>query len=129
MKGKHNEGFSLAEVLVSMAILTAIVIPVCTGLTLCARMDAKAEAVLRARIAVSSAVEQLKAEGITHASVTPHRTAEYDVVETEGGQEDRLPNVRVYTTEGKASVYYKVVVTDNNELVTVETFIRAAEEG
>ena len=126
MKGKHNEGFSLAEVMVSMAILSAIVIPVCTSLVLCSRMDARAEAVLRARIAVSSAVEKLSAEGITAASET------YDIASVENKEVDNFPGVTVRTSagavyeEGKTPSYYNVEVADDDGLVTVTTCIRAA---
>ena len=132
MKRKHNEGFSLTEVLVSMAILTAIVIPVCTCIVLCARIDNKSQAVLNARIAVSSAVERLMAEGITSAS------ASYDIVQGEYGPEDQYPGVTVSTSQkistdeyGQSvvrpedSTYYIVEVTDDNELVTTTTCIRA----
>ena len=132
MKRKHNEGFSLTEVLVSMAILTAIVIPVCTCIVLCTRIDARSQAVLNARIAVSSAVERLMAEGITSASDA------YDIVQGEYGPEDQYPGVTVSTSQkistdeyGQSvvrpedSTYYIVEVTDDNELVTTTTCIRA----
>ena len=116
MKKKNNEGFSLTEVLVAMAILTAIVIPVCSSLVLCSKLDARAEATLRARIAVSSAVERLSAAGITGAS------GSYDVVQGN----DEYPDVKVSTTQGTDAAYYNVVVQDNQGLVTVTTCIRAA---
>ena len=61
---KNNEGFSLVEVLLAMVLLAAIVIPTCTSLVLSFRMNAKAEALMQAQLAVSSAVETLMAEGI-----------------------------------------------------------------
>lgn len=64
MKEKNNGGFSLVEVLLAMMILAAIVIPVCSGILLSVRMDTRANDVLQARVAVSSAVETLMAEGI-----------------------------------------------------------------
>lgn len=133
MKGKHNQGFSLVEVLVSMTILAAIVLPVCTCITLCARIDAKADAVLRARLAVSSAVEQLKEEGIVSGKIT----TETDT--NENGEErlatvysfDELP-VRIVIDSrfpdgaGAEIRYYNVSVSDRNALVTVKTSIPAA---
>lgn len=121
MKQKNNGGFSLIEVLVAMTLLAAIVIPVCSSLVLSARINAKADAVLQARLAVSSAVESLMAAGITQESET------YD----ELGGSDRFPDVRVVTRpdENGSSLYYIVEVTDNNDLVTVTTCIHAAGSG
>lgn len=65
MKNKHNEGFTLVELLVSMAILAAIVLPTCNSLALGFQLNAKAEQMMQARLAVSSAVETLMATGIT----------------------------------------------------------------
>lgn len=122
MKRQQNAGFSLVEVLVAIAVLAAIVIPVCSSMVLSVKMNAKAEAVLQARVAVSSAVETLMAQGITCASNT------YD--EAEGT--DRFPGVKVATKrpdipEDENPVYYIVEVTDDNHLVTVATNIRAVE--
>ena len=128
MKQKTNGGFSLMEVVVAMAVLAIVVVPVCSGMILSARMNAKAEATLQARIAVSSAVETLMAEGISGASDT------YDV--TSDG-EDRFPGVTVITEkedeEDLKPVYYIVTVFDGSapdqSLVSVTTKIRAVEQG
>ena len=114
MKGKNNAGFSLVEILVAIAILAGIVIPACTSLVVSLRVNAKAEAVLQARIAVSSAVETLMAEGITEASV------DY--------RPDDFPDVKIVTSGSEAEpLFYKVTVTSEPELVSVTTYIRAAE--
>lgn len=126
MKRKDNGGFSLMEVLVAMAVLAAVTIPVCTTITRCAQIDSKAEATLQARIAVSSAVEQLSAVGITAESPN------YDIVmdDEEGYREkDLFPGVTVSTTAGNVPSYYNVVVQDDAGLVTVITCIRAADAG
>ena len=65
MKEKHNGGFSLVEVLVSITLMASIVVPVCTSMLVAPRVNAKAEAMLEAKISVSSAVETLMAEGIS----------------------------------------------------------------
>ena len=93
MKEKNNGGFSLVEVLLAMMILAAIVIPVCSGILLSVRMDARANDVLQARVAVSSAVETLMAQGITHPS------KQYDVERNEetGENEDLFPDVEIKT--------------------------------
>lgn len=116
MKKKNNGGFSLVEVLVSMVILATIVIPVCTGFVRSVQINDKAEAMLRARIAVSSAVEQLKAEGITTVAES------YDTI----SGPDRFPGVKVKTSQDAGmTAYYIVEVTDDAELVKVSTCIRA----
>lgn len=120
MKEKNNGGFSLVEVLLAMMILAAIVIPVCSGILLSVRMDTRANDVLQARVAVSSAVETLMAQGITHES------NEYDIVE----ETDLFPDVSIETKaepEGAdPASYYLVTVKDAKSLVTVTTKIHAA---
>ena len=115
MKVKNNAGFSLVEVVVAMAILASVIIPVCTGMMVAPKVNAKAEAMLRAKIAVSSAVETLMAEGID-----PDDLATY---------ENRFEGVTIELTD--KDTYYNVEVSDNYGLVTVVTSIRAIaqEEG
>lgn len=64
MKGRKNGGYSLVEVLVAIALLAIIVLPTCTSLVLSVRINARTDEMLRAQLAVSSAVETLMAEGI-----------------------------------------------------------------
>ena len=113
MKGKHNGGFSLVEVLVAITLMASIVVPVCTGMLVAPRVNAKAEAMLEAKIAVSSAVETLMAEGI------PADLDEYP---------DRFEGVTIDLISDEAT-YYNVVVTDEFGLVTVNTSIRKAGGG
>ena len=118
MKGKQNGGFTLVEVLVAMAILTSIVIPVCSSLVLSTRIDAKAEAVLQARLAVSSALETLMAEGID-----PERIDESGNYDLGDGQEEAL---YIQVENEDDAPYYNVEVSDPNGLVTMTTCIREA---
>ena len=118
---KNNEGFSLVEVLLAMVLLAAIVIPTCTSLVLSFRMNAKAEALMQAQLAVSSAVETLMAEGITGINNEDYGKSD-DV--------DRFPDVVIKTTKDvDADPYFRVVVTDNNGLVSVTTYIHAGKGG
>lgn len=135
MKKQNNAGFSLVEVLLAMVILAAIVIPVCSGILVSVQVNTRAEDVLQARLAVSSAIETLTAQGITYAS------EDYGVVE----QTDLFPNVKIITqgvlpaadsnesAQGETTpeetmpTHYTVTVQDNRGLVTVTTKIRAAE--
>ena len=62
--GWSSAGFSLIEVVVSIAILGMAVIPISGGMVLSHRLNARSEQVLQARLEVSGAVEALMAEGI-----------------------------------------------------------------
>ena len=104
MKGKHNEGFSLVEVLAAITIMSVITTFVCASMVRCSQIDAKADAMLQARIAVSSAVEQLRAVGITASSPA------YDIVESTDandqlqqadGSRDLYPGVTISTQAGE----------------------------
>lgn len=64
MKKAKNGGYSLVEVLVAIALLAIITIPTYTCLVLSVRLNAKTDEMLKAQLAVSSAVETLMAEGI-----------------------------------------------------------------
>ena len=124
MKNKHDGGFSLIEVVLAMVILALIVVPTCSSLVLSFRVNAKSEAMLQAQLAVSSAVEQLMAEGITEDRIQGTEPVEYDIIPINGDvpEMDNFPDVKVVVT--KDGECYKVVVTDNNDLVTVTTYIR-----
>lgn len=118
MKGKNNGGFSLVEILVAMAILASVVIPVCSSMLVSVRINAKAEAVLNARLAVSSAVETLRAEGYSEEleqllenetleiSAAPDGTAPYYnikvAVKDEAGSGDYLVEVDTVVSAKKA---------------------------
>ena len=115
---RKDAGFSLVEVLVSIVILALVVVPLCTGLVMSVRMNAKADALLQAQLAVSSEIEKLMATGIDENSI-PTPTDTHVVVTVERDPAD--------------SPYYNVTVSydedledeDNEYLVSVETFIRA----
>ena len=120
MKNKQEGGFSLIEVVLAMVILALIVVPTCSSLVLSFRVNAKAEALLQAQLAVSSAVEELMAKGITD---------EYLDTLTREGEEGSY----YYTSAKFAEVlfeledkgdYYAVTVMDRGEQVAVDTSIR-----
>lgn len=130
MKKKHNEGFTLVELLVSMVILAAIVVPTCTSLVLSYRVNAKADEMMQAQLAVSSAVETLMAEGITAEFVASVRESAVeagtiqtvDGVEIIMGTSNAFPGLLfVLADRGE---YYEVRVQDEDGLAPVSTSIR-----
>ena len=118
MKKKHNEGFSLVETLISIAVLALIVIPTCSGIVMGFRMNAKADELMKAQLAVSSAVETLMAEGIPNDTTD----GEYGFVDGE----DRFADVKITVSKEADEPFYTVVVkSELDEDVTVTTSIRA----
>lgn len=149
MKHKQDGGFSLIEVVLAMVILALIVVPTCTSLVLSFRVNAKADAMLQAQLAVSSAVEKLMAEGIDakRADAAIAQQQDYDIItetKTDGDGEtatpetlpeneqqegestvkDAFPDVRITVEPIDGQDCYKVIVTDNDNLVEVVTQIR-----
>lgn len=134
MRKKHNEGFTLVELLVSIVILAAIVIPTCTSLVLSYRMNAKTDDLMQAQLAVSSAVETLMAKGITKEFVEAVKASQEEtdppqVVEENEAQPqtiegtcDEFPGLK-FVLEDKGD-YYDVTVMDEEKLVEVKTSIR-----
>ena len=134
MKQKHNGGFSLIETVVAIAILGLIVVPCCSGLLMSIRINEKAQQMMQAQLAVSSAVETLMAEGIDANTVAAAAVMEvaYDEISwtAEGAPEviDRFPEVTVNVEQVEANPYYNVKVTCG-DLVEVTTTIREAVAG
>ena len=126
MKNKQDGGFSLIEVVLAMVILALIVVPTCSSLVLSFRVNAKAEALLQAQLAVSSAVEELMAQGIVDQKAEEAITNQhlYDIVpaDEDNPETDLFPDVKI--TVMQEGDCYKVDITDNNDLVTVTTYIR-----
>ena len=151
MKNKQEGGFSLIEVVLAMVILALIVVPTCSSLVLSFRVNAKADAMMQAQLAVSSAVEQLMAVGIDEgrANDAIAKQQDYDMIleaKTDGDGEtvteealpgneqpeveetatDEFPDVRITVEPIDDQDCYKVIVTDNDNLVEVVTHIRKA---
>ena len=135
MKNKHDGGFSLIEVVLAMVILALIVVPTCTSLVLSFRVNAKSEAMLQAQLVVSSAVEQLMAKKINDTMaamvLTPANDTTYDYVllDEDGNatvvDTDQYPDVEIVIRDEEPNDgVYCVIVKDNNDLVTVTTYIR-----
>lgn len=129
MKRRHNEGFSLVEVLVAIAVLAVFVIPTCSALVLSYRVNLRTESLLREQLAVSSVVETLMAEGITEASEDYGYDKDATYEDPDGNTVkgiDRFPGVKVVTEVKAGTDCYQVTVTsDAVSDVSVTTCIRA----
>lgn len=119
MRRKNGKGgFSLIEVVVAIALLGLVVGPICGGLVLSFRLNARSEELMQAQLAVSSAVEALMAEGILGES-NP------DYQKTDG---TRFEGVTVATEKDADASGYTVTVTSTAvDSVFVTTYIRAAD--
>ena len=136
VKKKYDEGFTLVELLVSIVILAAIVLPTCSSLVLSYRMNAKTNQMMQAQLAVSSAVEKLMAEGISpnkaKTAITSGSDGMYDFLDANGaeGAVDFYPDVVITIAKADENgAYYLVTVSDNEGLVTVTTHIRKGGSG
>lgn len=122
MKKKYNEGFSLVETLIAIAVLALIVIPTCSGIIMAFRMNAKSDQLMKAQLAVSSAVETLMAEGIP--ADTENTLDDADYGDADPGK--RFEDVVIRVSKADAGSYYTVVVTSVlDEDVSAETCVRA----
>jgi Tfp pilus assembly protein PilW len=151
VKKRNIEGSSLLEIIIAIAVLAAVVIPVCSSLVLSHKVNAKTQQMLQAQLEVSAAAEALTARGIPSIIVEttpegedyiPVENIEEDVpeaetpsAETESAnieevQTDPFPNVtvRIYgiEKEGEDILYYNVSFTSTRDpSVMVTTVIRA----
>lgn len=135
MKGpiRNKGGFSLLEVVVSIALLGLMAAPICSSLVLSHRLNAESEKTLQARLKVESAVEQLMAEGIQYEFsdsgevVLKNIVIDGVVIEVEDSGEDGE------TTKLAMEPWYTVKVsTEGIEVTTVirsEEYVPSAQEG
>lgn len=112
MKKAKNGGYSLVEVLVAIALLAIITIPTYTCLVLSVRLNAKTDEMLKAQLAVSSAVETLMAEGIV----------------VNGTNVTNAPDGVTATYTAGANGHYTVTITSESDpSVSVTTYIPKKE--
>ena len=138
MKKKHDEGFSLVEVLVAIVLLAAFVVPTCSALTMAARMNGRTEDLMQAQLEVSSAVETLMANGVDQTFVDA-----LGEINAEGYREltaDQVDNLKKSNHEifkqfdvlwklEKNDTYYEVTVVSKDGLVEVKTSVRVVSGG
>lgn len=105
MKKAKNGGYSLVEVLVAIALLAIITIPTYTCLVLSVRLNAKTDEMLKAQLAVSSAVETLMAKGINPTEGT---TVAKESLEAMGVSVDGNPTLKQVASpaDGVIVVYH-----------------------
>jgi prepilin-type N-terminal cleavage/methylation domain-containing protein len=115
MQKKHDEGFSLIEILVAIVILAAFVVPICSALLMTNEMNNRTDALMQAQLNVSSAVETLMAEGIPSGT---EKTDDYRASVL-------FPNVKIAVEQDGSNPWFCVTVTSTDELVTVKTTVRA----
>lgn len=141
MQNKHDEGFSLIEILVAIVILAAFVVPICGALLMSNEMNTRTDNLMQAQLAVSSAVEILMAEGIPAGTENTNdygaitEVVEETLPDGEGKQNvtvttDRFPNVTIKVVpdpEGKP--WFSVTVTSSDGRIEVQTFVKVVKSG
>lgn len=155
MKKRNNEGSSLLEIVIAIAVLAAIVIPVCSSLVMSHKINAKTEKLLQAQLEVSSNVELLMSKGIpenyhdliallnvSETATKEEKNGAITALAQDGITEEALWWITLYAqhpeiviekreplnAEDSDSIpnYYKVTVTSvTDSSVDVETIIRA----
>lgn len=110
-KQKHNqtEGFSLVEVMVSIAILGLVAVPMLTGLLFSFRLNQRSDEKLQAQLAVSNAVETIMAEGFNEDWCEETQDEEAD-----RWYSTRFPSVAVEWTEETSDIAYHFTVRARN---------------
>jgi Tfp pilus assembly protein FimT len=108
--------------LVAIAVLALIVVPCCSGIVMAFRMNAKADQLMQAQLAVSSAVETLMAEGIPNNTANTPNGEDYGIIDGE----DRFDDVTITVKRSDGlGAYYSVTVESVDKEVSVSTNIRA----
>ena len=108
-------GFSLIEVLAAITILGLVTVPLCGTLVVAARLSQRSDALLQARLQVTSAVESLMASGI-EAEMTDDTSISGVTVTADQPAE----------TELGYPAYEVTVTSDAEPEVSVTTWIRPA---
>jgi prepilin-type N-terminal cleavage/methylation domain-containing protein len=134
MQNKHDEGFSLIEILVAIVILAAFVVPICGALLMSNEMNTRTDNLMQAQLAVSSAVEILMAEGIPAGTENTPNDGDYGkspqkMTDGDTVVVDRFPDVIIQVLKDETNLWFHVTVKDNEGRITVETSIRAVKSG
>lgn len=113
---KGNAGYSLVEIVIAMALLAIITIPTYTCLNMSVKINAAADQLLKAQLAVSSAVETLMAEGIDDVQLTK--------ADDENEYKSRFPSVTIDKEIVNEAATGRYIISSNEQpTVTVITYI------
>lgn len=131
--GKNKGGFSLIEVLAAITIMAIVIGPVCAGLVVSARLNARCESLLQEQLEVKSAVETLMAEGIQAEYNAEDKVFTYKnsvIADSEGLTIAFLPYGHTEDSDYSKNmpIAYEVKVSSADGRVAVSTIIRAAEQ-
>lgn len=130
-KQRARAGFSLIEVLAAIVVLGLVVAAVSSSLASSIQFNARAERRMLAELAVSNAVERMRAEGYDDTVDYPGDERFQNVVITVDSEEnigtEEAPNLIGYTVTVKSSA-------EEWENISVTTFVRtpspeSSEEG
>jgi|GEM_PF-3760121 len=69
-KFKERCGAALLEVMISIAMLGLLMVPISSGILMSFRINQRSDEIMQARLAVSSAVETIMAEGVENYTLT-----------------------------------------------------------
>lgn len=107
-KRARRAGFSLIEVVVSIAILGLVTVPICSSFVLAHRINAKSQQLMLDRLAVAGTAEELMANGVDwEALVWNNDECDYNGIELQR------------QSDGGG---YKVTIAKGD--VSVETWVR-----
>ena len=127
----RTEGFSLIEIMVAIVIMGIVLVPVCNAMLSSVSVNRSSNEILQARLAVSSAVESMMAEGVKYKQEgDAYVTIEPDFSSLSVTLDVTL--VMQIDADGVPS-YYDVTVKEHDTgskrpPVKVETHIRAVEQ-
>ena len=134
----RQEGFSLIEVMAAIVIMGIVLVPVCNAMLSSVSINRSSNEILQARLAVSSAVESMMAEGVQYKVTTEGDETHYDAIVP--SFEGVRVTVQALDADGHAvseaspvPIYYEVIVTEGapggtRTPVEITTHIRAIKQ-
>ena len=135
LRVNNNKGFTLIEVIVAIVVLGIIVAPLGAATATYRRINAYADKLLQARLAVSSVAETMLEEGVdegyivTPAPGEPTEPSAYAPNWT-GEVKEYVDDVTITVKEDSSEPLYDVTIKSNVEdTVSVTTKIRSREVG
>jgi prepilin-type N-terminal cleavage/methylation domain-containing protein len=133
----RTEGFSLIEIMAAIVIMGIVLVPVCNAMLSSVSVNRSSNEILQARLAVSSAVESMMAEGVQYTVTTEGGTDQYDAIVPDFSgvtvSIDPYDLIGHKTDNAHKPAYYEVTVTETEpggtrEAIEITTHIRAVEK-